>query len=334
MGFLRRLFGPTQAPQPSPRGQHLQAPIFDRAASKVPVVGESIYQAALELVAGGRTEDGPRRRNHIAVLIPEPMNPYDPNAIMVQIDARQVGHLSRQDAIAYGPVLQRAAAMGFPAVGCHASLTGGWDRGSGDRGNFGVMLHLGSPAELLAELGAGRPEVAAPAPLGGSSSHVAEQPVATEIPAKERRDLRSPSLPAGHRHLIQGPPVDVVGESQYRDAIENSVGRRAEGHQDIVDAVMVREPENRYDPNAIAVQVGGQTCGYLARADAVRYLPVMEWCRSEGFVPVVRGDINGGWRDPDGTWADFGFASTLPRRASSWVAACRRRRAITPGPAS
>ena len=128
-----------------------------------------------------------------------------------------------------------------------------------------------------------------------------------EPPARERRDLRSPSLPAGYRHLIQGPPLGVVGESQYRDAIENAVGRRAEGHQDIVDAAMVWEPSNPYDANAVAIQIEGRTCGYLARANAKRYRAVMEWCQSEGFVPVVRGDIYGGWRDPDGTWATAGM---------------------------
>jgi hypothetical protein len=143
--------------------------------------------------------------------------------------------------------------------------------------------------------------------FGGSSEQPAKQPVATEIPERERRDLRSTSLPAGHRHLIQGPPLDVVGESQYRGAIENAVGRRAEGHQDIVDAAMVWEPSNRYDANAVAIQIEGRTCGYLPRADAKRYRAVMEWCRAEGFVPVVRGDVHGGWRQEDGSWADFGI---------------------------
>ena len=141
--------------------------------------------------------------------------------------------------------------------------------------------------------------------FGGSPEQSTMQPVATEIPARERRDLRSPSLPAGHRHLIQGPPLEVVGESQYRGAIEDAVGRRAEGHQDIVDAAMVREPANPYDANAIAIQIEGRTCGYLPRADAKRYRAVMEWCRAGGFAPVVRGDVHGGWRQEDGTWGDF-----------------------------
>ena len=37
----------------------------------------------------------------IAALVPEPSNPYDSNAVMVQIDGRHVGYLSREDAVAF-----------------------------------------------------------------------------------------------------------------------------------------------------------------------------------------------------------------------------------------
>jgi hypothetical protein len=124
---------------------------------------------------------------------------------------------------------------------------------------------------------------------------------------RQRLDLRSETLPDGYQHVIQGPSLDVVGESNYRAAIEAAVGRRPEGHQDVTDAALVWEPDNKYDPNAIAVQIAGRTCGYLPRPDAVRYRPVMEWCRAEGFVPVVRADVRGGWQQADGSWADFGI---------------------------
>jgi hypothetical protein len=96
----------------------------------------------------------------------EPTNAYDPNAVMVQIGGSVVGYLSRADAVAYQPVLEAVRRMGFQAFGCHASLTGGWDRGAGDRGSFGVVLHLATPRELLVELGLAEPEPEpAPRPL-------------------------------------------------------------------------------------------------------------------------------------------------------------------------
>jgi hypothetical protein len=127
-----------------------------------------------------------------------------------------------------------------------------------------------------------------------------------ETPERERRDLRG-ELPPGHQLLIQGPELAVAGESNYRDAIERVVGRRAEGHKAIVNAALIAEPQNRYDPNAIAVRVDGHTFGYLPRADAIRYKPVMDWAREQGFVPCVRADVKGGWREDDGSWADFGI---------------------------
>src|SRR5689334_1612382 len=64
------------------------------------IVGESNYQAALWSLCGG-TLGEPIRHPVIAVLVPEPENPYDPNAIAVQIEARLVGYLSREYAAMY-----------------------------------------------------------------------------------------------------------------------------------------------------------------------------------------------------------------------------------------
>jgi hypothetical protein len=124
---------------------------------------------------------------------------------------------------------------------------------------------------------------------------------------RQRLDHRAETLPAGYKRLIQGQPLEVHGESHHRAEIEAAVGRRPEGHQDIVDAMLVLEPDNQWDPNAIAVQVAGRTCGYVPKLDAKRYRPVMEWARAQGFVPVVRADVTGGWQLPDGAWADFGI---------------------------
>ncbi len=129
-----------------------------------------------------------------------------------------------------------------------------------------------------------------------------------EPPAQRQRiDHRAETLPAGCNRLVQGPPVDVHGESHHRAEIEAAVGRRREGHDDIVDAMLVWEPDNQWDPNAIAIHIDGRTCGYMPRPDAKRYRSVMEWARTQSFAPVVRADVTGGWQLADGTWADFGI---------------------------
>lgn len=128
---------------------HLLEGVRDDAV--LDIVGEASYQAALLKVAGGRTPDGPRRPDHRALLVPEPSNRYDPNAIRIEIDGLLVGYLSRTDAQSYQPVV-RAATQKAQHLMADAVLTGGWDHGRRDQGFLGVKLHLGSPAECLLEL--------------------------------------------------------------------------------------------------------------------------------------------------------------------------------------
>jgi hypothetical protein len=153
MGFLRRLLGVPEPPAPEasePKIRRMPGVIFDRSPSRVAVVGESFRQDTLDALGGHRSDRGVERAQHMAALIPEPDNPVDPAAISVQIEGRLVGYLSHTDARAYGPILDLVRAKGY-GVGCHASLLGGWERGP-DRGSIGVVLHIGSPPELMAEL--------------------------------------------------------------------------------------------------------------------------------------------------------------------------------------
>jgi hypothetical protein len=137
--------------------------------------------------------------------------------------------------------------------------------------------------------------------------------------AHERVDLRG-ELPANAYRIIQGKgdslaTVEVVGESRYRSAIEAAAGKRADGHFTIVDAALVWEPENRYDPNAIAVVIGGRTCGYFPRDKAAAYRPAFAMLAERGLVGYARGEVRGGWRMDDGSWADFGIRIRLARPA-------------------
>ncbi len=170
MGFLRRLSGSGEAQWP-PRGPitfwpgdpipnvQVSAYRFSPVGrSHVDVVGEGSYQGTLERIGGGKTIDGMRDRDHMALLIPEPTNPYDPNAVRVVLipsapgaPAGSIGYLSREDAVAYRPIIDYLAAWG-QVMAARASLEGGWDRGSNDRGNIGVILHVSTVADCWAEL--------------------------------------------------------------------------------------------------------------------------------------------------------------------------------------
>jgi hypothetical protein len=104
------------------------------------VVGESRYQTHLEHIAGGRGEFSAELRKQ-AILALEDDNPKDDKAVCVRIDGLRVGYLSRKMARSYR---EQLAKQGAPTghYWCEALIVGGWDRGAGDRGHFGVRLDL------------------------------------------------------------------------------------------------------------------------------------------------------------------------------------------------
>jgi hypothetical protein len=70
------------------------------------------------------------------VLVVESSNPYDRNAVRVDINGLQVGYLPRDDAKAFRERLAREhlTATSYP---CEAMIVGGWEGG-----HFGVRLAL------------------------------------------------------------------------------------------------------------------------------------------------------------------------------------------------
>jgi rubrerythrin len=116
--------------------------------------------------------------------------------------------------------------------------------------------------------------------------------------------------------------LEVVGELAYQAALwrlcSGAPGDRV--RHDIV-AVLVPEPTNPYDANAIAVQIDGQLVGYLSRATAQEYLPGLKNLMSErgGYIAVRGVIVGGGYYDDGpgrlGVWlehdpADFGLRPT------------------------
>lgn len=140
-----------------PTGEHfdarLDAVLFEPAGrATVRVIGESEFQGLLELIGGERTADGVRDSDHVAMLLPEPDNPDDAEAMRVVIVPRpsgsawgKVGYLSPDDAAAFRPVVDRVASLGKVTC-CRASLE------ADAAGPIGIMLALASPPLLMLEL--------------------------------------------------------------------------------------------------------------------------------------------------------------------------------------
>ena len=109
------------------------------ASFPIACVGESRYQGELESICGGRTRDSVEQEV-TAILILEDTNPYDSEAVRVEVDGIIVGYMTRPDAQVYRRLLtQRAPAV--KATQCRAQIRGGWERGE-DRGSYGIWLDL------------------------------------------------------------------------------------------------------------------------------------------------------------------------------------------------
>jgi hypothetical protein len=112
--------------------------------------------------------------------------------------------------------------------------------------------------------------------------------------------------------LNGGREVEVVGESHYQPALERAAGgRQREGVHVPVIATLMPEPRNKFDKNAIAIQLDGQTVGYLARTMARSYGPLVRRLLDEGHLGQCQAVIVGGWdrglrdRGSFGIWLDL-----------------------------
>lgn len=105
------------------------------------IVGESNYQPMLRRVAK-------QGRTFRALLVPEPNNPYDPNAIVVLAEGGgPIGYLSRDNALEYREVfafLTERQHVGF----CRAKLIGG----TPGKPTYGVLINLRETESLLTDL--------------------------------------------------------------------------------------------------------------------------------------------------------------------------------------
>lgn len=118
------------------------------------VVGESHYQDVLANAVGGRGDE-PVDHACIVSLIPEPTNPYDKRAVRVVLDGQTVGYLSRTSASAYAPIATLLEGS-RDYVRCRGRIVGGWSRGLGDVGSFGIVVDLPTVDDLRAHVEAGK----------------------------------------------------------------------------------------------------------------------------------------------------------------------------------
>ena len=122
----------------------------------VHAVGTSAYQGPIESLVGGKTpmeygvEPGHERALFAALLLPDPIDLYDKNAVHVIIREITVGHLEQDTAKDFVAAL---AQSGLDRAACRAAICGGWHRRPQDKpddGLFGVRLDVVMPLHFRA----------------------------------------------------------------------------------------------------------------------------------------------------------------------------------------
>jgi len=110
------------------------------------VVGECHRQAELNSICGGKCEDG-HDLKVLAQLVFIDGNPHDPNAVGVFVDSKMVGYVPRHLAPGLRSAILRLNPDERP-VTCDSRIVGGWDRGDGDEGHYGIKLSLSNPLRI------------------------------------------------------------------------------------------------------------------------------------------------------------------------------------------
>jgi hypothetical protein len=105
--------------------------------------------------------------------------------------------------------------------------------------------------------------------------------------------------------------LEVKGESHYQRELESIAGPLTEeGHNIPIVSLLVREPDNPADRNAIAVHAVRPSdnqpiiVGYVNRDDAARMAPALDRMNRQGRAVGLDGLIRGGW---DSGGSDTGF---------------------------
>lgn len=110
------------------------------------VVGESHSQDVFDDICGGKREDGHKLKVTAQLCFVED-NPHDPNAVGVFIEGQLVGYVPRDAAPQLREDILRINREERP-VTCDGKIVGGWDRGHGDEGHYGLKLSLSDPLKL------------------------------------------------------------------------------------------------------------------------------------------------------------------------------------------
>ena len=85
----------------------------------------------------------------------------------------------------------------------------------------------------------------------------------------------------------------MAGESHYQDALHAIAGSSDGEVRFDTTAALVPEPSNPHDANAVRVEIDGRLVGYLPRAAAVAYGPLVRAPAERGRTAVCDAMVAG-----------------------------------------
>jgi hypothetical protein len=107
----------------------------------IEVVGESHYQKQFIKHCGAPRPKGYNLKVQVHLYL-ENENPHDSNAVAVLLNGGKVGHLPKNTAKDFRRAVIAGDLGTHKTFECEGIIKGGWDKGNGDFGLFGIWLDL------------------------------------------------------------------------------------------------------------------------------------------------------------------------------------------------
>lgn len=202
------------------------------------IVGESYREAEISAALGRPMKlDEEVEETLEALLIPEPDNPFDSNAISVRVRGQVVGYLSREAAAAYHPIIHRITASGLVAATTTriwAVTRNSWDESDKPRFYSNIRIFPPEPHQIL--------------PLNNDPQ--------TSVAV-----------------LPWGGALQVTGEEKHFDHLFNYVPKDGEGLVILTMHRIVQALKNGTERDLVEVRLDGERVGQLTAVTSGHFLP-------------------------------------------------------------
>lgn len=204
------------------------------------IVGEAYRETQISAALGRQMKlDEEIEETLEALLVPEPDNPHDANAISVRVRGQVVGYLSREAATLYRPIIHRITASGLVATTTSriwAVTRKSWDEPSKPRFYSNIRIYMPEPHQIL--------------PL-----NVAPQMNVAVLP--------------------WGGALQVIGEDKHFDHLFNYLPTNGEGLVILTMHRIVQTLKNGADRDLVEVRLDGERVGQLTAVTSGHFLPTI-----------------------------------------------------------